>query len=181
MLHRYCCEDPTAIENFEKAISNLKLWDCHHRLEDKGYTRKQLKAAGLYWKRPASELILLLHSDHTRLHMRGSRNPNYGRTFTDIHRQHLRESHTGVKNQNFGQSHSAEWNRKIGDSQRGEKGYWYGVKRSKSDCNRISEGLFTRWKAHTTARVLAIKHKVANHEKLTKSDYCFRSRHKHLF
>ena len=43
-LKRYCCEDISLIENYEKAIADItQIWVCHHRFEiDKGYSRKQL-------------------------------------------------------------------------------------------------------------------------------------------
>ncbi|MBR4792610.1 MAG: hypothetical protein IK038_02985 [Bacteroidaceae bacterium] len=180
-LHKYCCEDPTTIENFTEASSNLRIWDCHHRLEDQGFTKQQLIDKGLYWKRPANELILLLHSKHTTHHILGEKNPNYSRVFSEEHRKRISESHKGVKNQNYGKPHGDAWNRKIGDSQRGEKGFWFGKHRSASERLKISKGLFARWKSHTENRVQIIKNKVINGEKLTKSDYCFKSRHKHLF
>jgi hypothetical protein len=70
----YCCEDISLIENYDKAISdNTQSWRCHHRLEiqDDGkiiYTAKQLQDMGLYYNRPASELIFLTLSEHNSLH-----------------------------------------------------------------------------------------------------------------
>lgn len=180
-LHKYCCENLDLIENFKVASVNLRVWDCHHRLEDKGYSRQQLIDAGIYWHRPANELILLRHNDHAQHHNKGKNNPNFGKTFTAEHKKRLSISHTGERNQNFGKPHSAEWNKKIGDSQRGEKGFWFGKKRSKADCQKISQGHFARWESHTTARVIEIKRKLAHNEELTKADYCFRSKHKQLF
>ena len=68
----YCCQSFELIENYELCINDTKnVWDCHHRLEiqeDRLLTITELKEMGLYFNRPASELIFLTHSDHTRLH-----------------------------------------------------------------------------------------------------------------
>lgn len=67
-VKQYCCEEPTLIENYEKAIADTtQMWECHHRLEyvdGKITARKELIAKGLYYKRPASELIFLSPKAH---------------------------------------------------------------------------------------------------------------------
>ena len=69
---KYCCEDPSLIENYDKAVSDPKrTWACHHRLEIQGQftnSRELLKKCGMYWKVPASQLIFLTLSDHMSLH-----------------------------------------------------------------------------------------------------------------
>lgn len=81
-LCRYCSEDLSHIENYDKAIADDKhLWVCHHRNEiclanqsrlDRGITTyRQLIADGMYWHRPACELIFLRHDEHLRLHHNG--------------------------------------------------------------------------------------------------------------
>lgn len=71
----YCCEDPCLIENYDKAMADdTQVWDCHHRLEvqgDKILSREELKEQGLYWNRPACELIFLTPSEHKKLHNTG--------------------------------------------------------------------------------------------------------------
>lgn len=70
-----CSEDPSLIENYDKAVADTEnLWVCHHRLEldEEGKTvhsKQELIDMGMYWKRPASELIFLTVSDHMALHM----------------------------------------------------------------------------------------------------------------
>ena len=70
-VKKYCCEDISLIENYEKAINDTtQTWDCHHRLEielDKSV--QELIDLGLYYDRPAKELIFLTHSEHAVLHM----------------------------------------------------------------------------------------------------------------
>ena len=57
------------IENYDKASkTNFKGFVLHHRLEEQGYTMKQLKDKGLYYNRPASELIFLTHKEHGEIH-----------------------------------------------------------------------------------------------------------------
>lgn len=74
MGYKQYCKDYEKIENYEKAKKdNFEGWHCHHRLEthtpdgerrdvDIGY--KELKALGMYYNRPASELIFLTESEH---------------------------------------------------------------------------------------------------------------------
>lgn len=67
----YCCEDISLIENYDEAMKSDKRWDCHHRLElqdDQILTQQEMIKLGLYYKRPASELIFLSHSEHVKLH-----------------------------------------------------------------------------------------------------------------
>lgn len=71
---KYCCEDISLIENYNKAITDKeKMWDIHHRREcdDEGrtlFTHKQLKEMNLYFNRPADELIFVTRSMHWKLH-----------------------------------------------------------------------------------------------------------------
>lgn len=79
----YCSEPLENIENYRQAVEDAEnQWDCHHRLEiTPTGTRlgKELEAQGLYWNRPASELIFLPHIEHRRIHMMGNRNKMYGK------------------------------------------------------------------------------------------------------
>ena len=69
----YCCEDISYIENYDKAITDRNgVWDCHHRLEvganGQVISKEELIEHGLYYNRPANELIFLTHNEHARLH-----------------------------------------------------------------------------------------------------------------
>ena len=72
---KYCCEDPSLIENYELAVADTtQTWEIHHRGEILPYGRfssNDLKKFGLYFNRPASELIFLTHSEHRQLHLKG--------------------------------------------------------------------------------------------------------------
>ena len=71
----YCCEDPSLIENYDKAIADTtQTWDCHHReevLPCGRFSRDDLKKFGLYYNRPATELIFLTPTAHQQLHNKG--------------------------------------------------------------------------------------------------------------
>lgn len=94
-LCRYCSEDISHIENYDKAVNDKEhLWDCHHRAEILPcgrYSRESLIKVGLYWNRPASELIFLRHDAHMRLHHTGN---EYclGRKLSDETKRKMSES-----------------------------------------------------------------------------------------
>lgn len=73
----YCYEDIRNIENYEQAVDDKEhMWDCHHRLEVQGQFRNSkelLKRCGMYWHRPARELVFLRHDEHKRLHLIGNK------------------------------------------------------------------------------------------------------------
>ena len=70
------CFNPEDIENYENAKKdNFIGWDCHHRLETHtsdgerrivNITQKELIALGMYYNRPASELIFITKSEHNK-------------------------------------------------------------------------------------------------------------------
>ena len=72
---KFCCEDLSLIENYDKAIADAtQTWHCHHRgevLPCGRFSVSDLKKFGLYFNRPASELIFLTHSEHRSLHLKG--------------------------------------------------------------------------------------------------------------
>lgn len=62
------------IENYEQAINDKEhTWVCHHRLEltidgEFANYRKDLIRMGMYWNRPAFELIFMTKTDHMKMH-----------------------------------------------------------------------------------------------------------------
>ena len=72
---KYCCEDQSLIENYDKAISDTtQIWHCHHRgevLPCGRFSPNDLNKFGLYFNRPAAELIFLTQTEHNRLHFKG--------------------------------------------------------------------------------------------------------------
>ena len=97
--NKYCSDDVSLIENYNEAINSDKQYVCHHKngiTLNKSIT--ELKELGLYFNRPANELIFLEISEHKRLHMgcnnpsknkdrSGENNPMYGK-----HYKHTKES-----------------------------------------------------------------------------------------
>ena len=94
-IKKFCNEDISLIENYDKAIADLnQTWDCHHRREIET-SRKELIKIGEYYNRPARELIFLTHSEHSILH-------NKGKQFSEKTRQLLSDSNKG---KNKGKTH----------------------------------------------------------------------------
>jgi len=80
-MRKYFCENIELIENYQLAKShNFKGWVIHHRLETHTsdgekriveLTRFELDALGMYYNRPASELIYLTRGQHNTIHKKG--------------------------------------------------------------------------------------------------------------
>ena len=72
---KYCKGDISLIKNYEIAVNDTKqIWHCHHRgeiLPCGVYSPEDLEKFGLYWKRPACELIFMTISEHMKLHKIG--------------------------------------------------------------------------------------------------------------
>lgn len=112
---RYCCEDIRNIENYERASNDLvETWDLHHRKEDEGYSKEDLIDSGLYYKRPACELIFLTHSEHSSLHKKGEKHPSYGKHHSEEWKMKISEALKGIPK-------SEEHKRKISIVKKGRK------------------------------------------------------------
>lgn len=74
-VRKYCYEDPSLIENYDKAISDTtQVWHCHHRVETiMNCGAEELIAQGCYENRPAHDLIFLTKGEHSRLHSTGKK------------------------------------------------------------------------------------------------------------
>ena len=74
-VKKFCCEDLSLIENYELAINDhTQMWECHHRgevLPCGRFSGDDLNKFGLYFNRPAAELIFLTPSAHRQLHNKG--------------------------------------------------------------------------------------------------------------
>ena len=134
---KYYCKDYENIENYEAAKKdNFVGWNCHHRLEtfnsdgerrDVDISRDELIALGMYYKRPASELIFLTSSEHKQLHMKGEHHPMYGKQLSEGTKKKLSEANKGKQAWNKGKTFSEETKRKMREVNIGRmKGkHWY--------------------------------------------------------
>lgn len=113
-LKKFCCEEISLIENYNEALNDTtQIWDCHHRNEiELNKKAQELIDMGLYYNRPASELIFLPHIEHTRMHMkiRWQLNPIL---FTDEFREKMSKLRKG-------QPKTEEWKIKIGIGNKGK-------------------------------------------------------------
>lgn len=111
--HRFCKDDISKIENYDKAIADTtQTWVIHHKLEftldgEFAHYRDELKRLGMYYHRPYFELIFLTKSEHHSLH-------NKGLSKSTKQKQKISESLKGKK-------HAEESIQKISESL---KAYW---------------------------------------------------------
>lgn len=70
---KFCKEDLSKIENYDKAISDdTQTWHCHHRTEIWwNCSKKDLIDNECYYNRKACELIFLTPAEHKSLHSKG--------------------------------------------------------------------------------------------------------------
>ena len=133
-----CYED---IENYDKAKKdNFKGWECHHRLETHtpdgkrrpvDIPQKELKALGMYYNRPASELVFLTTREHheyqkgkslSEEHKKKLSEAHKGKQFSEEHKKKLREVKKGNKNA-LGCKRSEETKKKMGAAKKGTR--WF--------------------------------------------------------
>lgn len=104
------CDDYQSIENYDLAINDKQMWECHHRLEisEDGlhtiYSKNKLIELGLYWHRPSNELIFLSKHDHRTLHY----------NTIEVKKQRS-DAKIGENAPLFGKHHSEEVKRKIAE------------------------------------------------------------------
>ena len=97
MGYKQYCKDYENIENYDKAKKdNFKGWECHHRLETHtsdgerrlvDITQAELIALGMYYNRPAEELIFLTIKEHHEYRK--------GKQFSEEHKKKLSEAKKG--------------------------------------------------------------------------------------
>lgn len=133
---KFCKEDITLIENYDKAMADMtNTWHCHHRDEIRtlpsGITvfrsRQELIDNDRYFNCPANELIFLTPSEHKKLHKSGAAHHMYGKTFTDESLHKISESLKGEKNPMYGKTRtfSDETRRRMSESKKA----YYAAKR----------------------------------------------------
>ena len=136
-FERYC-KDYEKIENYEKAAAdNFKGWHCHHRLEthtSEGERRlvnipqAELKSSGMYYHRPAEELIFLTSREHGAY--------NKGKRHSAETRRKIAEAHEG-------KYHSEEAKKKMSEAKKekyaGENNPMYGKHHSDETKKKLSK------------------------------------------
>ena len=127
-IKQICSEDPSLIENYDKAVADTEnTWHCHHRLEiqeDKILSKNDLIEQGLYYHRPAKELIFMTHSDHTRLHFSNISDitrKKLSLNAKNISSQKRQKISNTIRTRNLGSKHSNTTKSKISESL---KIYW---------------------------------------------------------
>ena len=146
-FERYCTE-PENIENYEDAKKdNFKGWHCHHRLETHNsdgerrlvdITVDELKALDMYYRRPASELIFMKHSEHTQLHQKGEDNSMYGKHHSEETKKKMREAKKG-------KHLSEETRKKIREAKKGKPKSEETRKKMREAKKNISEETRKKW------------------------------------
>ncbi len=181
------CKDYSRIENYEKAINDkTQTWHCHHRLETHNsdgerrlvdITAEELKALGMYYDRPADELIFLTSPEHTKLHMvrnhysKGHTSWIKGKHHTEETKQKISETKRGkkhgspsdetrkklsesLKGKNKGKHHSEETRKRMSETHKGERNPLYGKHHSEETKKKQSTAKKGRhWKLVDGKRV----------------------------
>ena len=134
---KYCCEDITLIENYDKAIADdTQTWQIHHRDEIRtlpsGKTvyrsQQELIESGRYYNCPANEFIFLTKAEHIKLH--GKYRPSLPKE--------CYERAVITRRNNGNNRHSEETKRKLSEVHKG-KSSWNKGKHYK--CEAISKAL----------------------------------------
>ena len=108
-IRKYCCEDISLIENYDKAVNDkTQVWHCHHRLETElDKTQEELKEMNMYWSVEAKYLIFLTKADHNSLHFKNKKfSEEHIKKISDTFQ--LKNINKGEKNPMFGKHHTAE-------------------------------------------------------------------------
>ena len=152
---KFCSEPIDKIEHYEEALAeDFAGWCIHHRLEiqeSKRVSRQELKDQGLYYDRPANELVFMTNGEHMKLHMTGKHHSEEHRQKiaeslkckhrSAEHRKKLSEALSGEKNPMYGKHHSEESRKKIAEAKRGKLWWNNGV-----SCKHAKECPGPEWK-----------------------------------
>ena len=140
----FCKDSLDQIENYPQALAeNFKGWCIHHRLEIQPdgtrMSRQELNDKGLYYDRPANELVFMRGPEHNRLHL-------IGNTYTKG-KHHSADTRLKMSEALKGKHHSAEHRRKLSESLSGENNPFYGKHHTEE--SRKKNSLAHRGKHHT--------------------------------
>ena len=120
----YFCKNPENIENYEKAADDDFVgWVCHHR-KGVDIPREKLLALGMYYNRPADELIFLKHSEHVSLHKKGKQfSEETKKKMSDAHKGKCLSEETKKKLSEAKKNMSEETRKKLSEAHKG-KNIW---------------------------------------------------------
>lgn len=170
-FERYC-KDYENIENYEAAKKdNFVGWCCHHR-KGINISKKELKTLGMYYNRPAEELIFLTESEHSSLHSKGESHPMYGK-------HHSEESKKKMSDIKKGKHHTEETKNKLSELNSGEKNSFYGKHHTEETKKKMSNSwdydkhfsIETRKKIGSAAKLNSTGRHWYNNGKINK--FCF--------
>lgn len=132
----YCCEDPSHIENYDKAIADTtQTWHIHHRLEiEFNMSAIELTRIDMYYYRPADELIFLTHSEHSTLH--NKQRPSW-MFATTKGRKHSEKTRKKISEKLKGRKLSEEACKKISEKLKGRTSPNKGVPRPKEAIEKM--------------------------------------------
>ena len=152
----FCKESLDQIDNYQQALAEkFKGWCIHHRLEIQPdgtrVSMQELKSNGLYYGRPASELIFMRCGEHKRLHLIGNTNTK-GRTLSAEHCKKIAEA-------NKGKHHSTEARKKMSEALSGENNPLFGKHRSAETRKKIAESLKGKHLSEETRKMMSEAHK----------------------
>lgn len=117
-VKKFCKDNIKDIEGYNEAVTSEKRYCCHHKL-GLNVSYKDLIEKGLYYNRPASELLFIEIGEHTRLHkqnlreetrkkLSGEKNGMY-----DVHRY-------GETHPMYNRHHTDDTKQKMSDTMKGK-------------------------------------------------------------
>ena len=129
-FERYC-KDYKNIENYDKAAAdNFKSWHCHHRLETHtldgerrlvDITQAELKSSGMYYHRPAEELIFLTTREHNAYNKGKPKSEETKKKMSEARKNMSEETKQKIGEANKGKPKSEETRKKISEAKKGKK------------------------------------------------------------
>ena len=187
----FCNESIYQIENYQQAeAENFKGWCMHHRLEIQSdgtrVSMQELKSKGLYYSRPASELVFMRFGEHMKLHMTGKHltaehrkkiaealkgrtlsaearkklsEARKGMTFSAEARKKLSEAHKGKPSWMKDKHLSAETRLKMSEAHKGENNPFFGKHFSEDHRRKLSEALKGKHRSDETRQKLSEAHR----------------------
>ena len=187
---KYCRDDLSKIENYEKAIADTtQTWDLHHRLEltldgEFALSQEQLKMHDMYYNRPYYELIFLTHAEHNILHKKGKHHTEETRRkMSESHKNMSDDTRRKISEANKGKHRSDETRRKMRESHKNMSDETRkkisdakkGKKFSEEHRRKISEAIKGRTCSDETRRKMseAAKRRWAKNPKFVTKNYTF--------